>query len=174
MKETVLRVVGIVLVVGLVGLLGCWLGGVPVYSPRPLARDIFPVAPDDLVRSDGDVTDMTLGPSVVGKVEDGILPLWPAHVTLLERQQLSRSGIAGAIFTVEGSKRQEVVDYYRNLLLRNGWHELSSGEKEAAKVGLSAEGLYAFAGDDGMFFFGYDTDASQVHFVTMHLPRRSD
>jgi hypothetical protein len=95
-------------------------------------------------------------------------------MTLLERTQLGRSGVEGAIFTVEGSKRQEVVNYYRGLLSRKGWHELSSGEKEAAKAGLSAEGIHAFAGDGGTFFLGYNADASTVHFVTMHLPRRSD
>lgn len=172
-KNTVLRVAGIVLVVGLVGFLGCWLCGVPSYSPWPLTKDFFPVAPAEVLRSDIEVTK-TVSDGSEAVAEAGGLPFWPGHVTLLQRQRLSRTGVDGAIFTVDGSKRQEVVDYYRRLLLCRGWHEMSSGEKNAAEVGLSAEGLHAFVCDGGMFFLGYNADASQVHFVTMHLPRRSN
>jgi hypothetical protein len=127
--------------------------------------------PDDGVRSDGGAIGLMPGDTDVMR---GPVPLWPADITLLERAQIERPGVEGAIFTVEGSKRQEVVDYYRSLLFRNGWHALRSGEKEAEKLGLSAEGVYAFVGEGGTFFLGYNTDAATVHFVTMRLPRRSD
>jgi len=112
-----------------------------------------------------------------GSAYQGVgIPLWPEHVKLLERAKLERDGVEGAIFTTEGSCRQQVISFYRDLLLRRGWRELSSGEELAAKAGLKAEGLYAFAGEGGTFFLGYDDKdaSSQVHFVTMHLSRRSD
>lgn len=166
------RIIAIGVVIAATLFLGCWLSDSGGLGARPFLRDAFSEAPE----GDGGPELGEAGASPVPNAESGrdlTVPLWPEHIVLLEQTRLDREGVEGAIFTTESSRRQSVVDYYRALLRGRGWHELKSGEEVAAKAGLKAEGLYAFAGDGGTFFLGYDTDASTVHFVTMHLPRRS-
>lgn len=163
------RVLAIGALVVLFGWLGVWIGG-----PRGTwgswevegtnffrGRSLL-----DLSHSAGMYTEgLTSG-------ESALPPSFPDGIHLLESYERRQGAVSGSAFSVAVDDRAKVFDFYRDLLLREGWHEIPADE-EAKKAGPDGE-LLVFQGRSGTFFLGSETVGVVARFVTTRVPRGGD
>lgn len=101
--------------------------------------------------------------------DSSLPPSFPDGIHLLECYERRQGDVSGSAFSVAANDRAKVFDFYRDLLLREGWHEIPTDE-EGQKPGTGSE-LLVFQGRGGTFYLGSETAGEVVRFVATRVPR---
>lgn len=161
-----IRVLAIGALVVLFGWLGFWIGGPRgSWGSREVEGTNFFRGRNlqELSRSPGMHTEG------LANGELSLPPSFPDGIHLLECYERRQGDVSGSAFSVAANDRAKVFDFYRDLLLREGWHEIPTDD-EGQKPGTDSE-LLVFQGRDGTFYLGSETAGEVARFVATRVPR---